>query len=611
MCFRVNCAAFLIAGLVVAAPGVAETEWRRKVDPWVLATAGPQGDTEFLVHLRTEADLRGASRLATKSERGRYVFERLRRTAARSQAPLLAELRRQGIEHRSYFVANVVWVRGDLGVVEDLARRGDIAEIEGNPRVRLRRPTQFGTASAAATVAGVEPGVEHTGAVEEFWNHGYRGQTIVIGGQDTGYDWEHPAIRDTYRGWDGTRADHNYNWHDAIHSGGGRCGADADAPCDDSSHGTHTMGTMVGDDGQGNRIGMAPGAQWIGCRNMDQGVGTPATYTECFEWFLAPTDLDGRNPDPARAPDVINNSWACPPSEGCTNPNVLRKVVRNVRAAGIVVVVSAGNEGPACGTVINPPAIYDTSLSIAAIATDDSIASFSSRGPVTVDGSERRKPDVAAPGVGVRSSITGGGYGHFNGTSMAAPHVTGLTALILSAGTCMRLAGDGVEDFIRGTARPLTSSQTCGDLSGSQSPNHTFGWGAVHAVRPLCSGEPAGGLVTGMEAEKVVCLNRTQRNRVALAPRGGAWDCEGAGLAAAPGDNVKMIVNGPANGARTLGSSLSRIEPKRAICKNLTTKKKKAYKLKGAVSWDCQAKGLAVAPGDEIKLIILGKVRAE
>ena len=175
------------------------------------------------------------------------------------------------------------------------------------------------------------------------------------------------------------------------------------------------MGTMVGDGGAGNQIGVAPGARWIGCRNMDQGAGTPATYTECFQWFLAPTDSGGSNPDPSKAPHVINNSWLCPASEGCTDPNVLRTVVENVRAAGIVVVVSAGNSGSRCESISDPPGIYDASLTVGATDSFDLIAGFSSRGPVTSDGSNRLKPDVSAPGVNVRSSVPADGYNTFFG----------------------------------------------------------------------------------------------------------------------------------------------------------------------------------------------------
>ena len=166
------------------------------------------------------------------------------------------------------------------------------------------------------------------------------------------------------------------------------------------------MGTMVGDDGGSNQVGVAPGAKWIGCRNMDQGNGTPATYAECFQWFIAPTDLAGNNPDPAKAPRD-QQFMGMSAIEGCTDVNaVLKTVVESVNAAGILVVVSAGNDGSACSSVLDPAAIYDVVLSVGATdgaSTTDAIASFSSRGPVTVDGSGRMKPDVSAPGVSVRS----------------------------------------------------------------------------------------------------------------------------------------------------------------------------------------------------------------
>src|SRR5690606_12774389 len=143
-----------------------------------------------------------------------------------------------------------------------------------------------------------------------------RGEGIVIAGQDTGYEWDHPALKHQYRGNLGRAVNHNYNWHDAIHApiqrAGNKCGYDLAATCDDNDHGTHTMGTMVGNDGGENQIGVAPAAKWIGCRNMDAGVGTPQTYIECFEYFLAPYPY-GANAmmagDPTKAPHVINNSW--------------------------------------------------------------------------------------------------------------------------------------------------------------------------------------------------------------------------------------------------------------------------------------------------------------
>jgi subtilisin family serine protease len=250
---------------------------------------------------------------------------------------------------------------------------------------------------------------------------------------------------------------------------------------------------MVGDDGAGNQVGIAPGARWIGCRNMNGGDGTPASYAECFEWFLAPTDLAKRNPDPALAPDVINNSWGCPPSEGCS-ADALRQIVEATRAAGIVVVVSAGNYGSSCATVSDPPAIYDASFSVGSTTASDAISSFSSRGPVTIDGSNRMKPDLSAPGSSVRSSSPGNSYATSSGTSMAGPHVAGVIALLLDARPDLRGRVDEIEEIVRRSAVPLTSTQSCGGVSGLAVPNNTFGHGRIDALAMLAGDADADGL---------------------------------------------------------------------------------------------------------------------
>jgi subtilisin family serine protease len=215
---------------------------------------------------------------------------------------------------------------------------------------------------------------------------------------------------------------------------------------------------------------------------MEQGWGSPVTYSECFQWFIAPTDLSGANPDPGKAPHVVNNSWSCPAIEGCTDPNIMLTVVENVRAAGIVVISSAGNAGSNCSTVNKPAAIYDAAFTVGATNSSDAIANFSSRGPVTVDGSGRLKPDISAPGVSVRSSIRNDSYGFYNGTSQAAPHVAGLTALLISANPTLDGQVDWIEDAIINSALPLTTTQECGGIPGNQIPNNTFGAGRIDAL---------------------------------------------------------------------------------------------------------------------------------
>jgi hypothetical protein len=175
---------------------------------------------------------------------------------------------------------------------------------------------------------------------------------------------------------------------------------------------------------------------------------------------------------------VTTNSWLCPPSEGCTTTSLLL-AAQAQRAAGIVTVVAAGNDGPNCSTIYAPCSLYDEVYTVGAYRWDNlTLANFSSRGPVTIDASGRIKPDLSAPGVNVRSCVPGGGYGASSGTSMATPHVAGAVALLISAHPAIRGNVDAIEQVLNATATPV-APVTCGGLGPE---TNEFGHGRLDAL---------------------------------------------------------------------------------------------------------------------------------
>ena len=136
----------ITSSVSLAATPAGVAPWQDKVDPWVLDTIAG-GETEFIVFLAQQADLSGAAVLASKLEKGQYVFEQLTKMAEQTQGPALAALRAQGVEHRPYWVANMIWVRRVSDVVLQVANAAlatatasSITRIEAKSTVPLIVP---------------------------------------------------------------------------------------------------------------------------------------------------------------------------------------------------------------------------------------------------------------------------------------------------------------------------------------------------------------------------------------------------------------------------------------------------------------------------------------
>lgn len=489
---------FSLICLLLSSPDVLAKSSDWKISQAVEARLQKSGSADVLFFLKDRADLATASAIDNREKRIRFVYDQLRMVARESQAKLLARLEAENIPHRSFYLVNAVAIEGlSAEQIQSLAERKEIQSVELDVEAKLQLPESEPNLIPPESLFSAPDHLKMIG-VDKAWEEGNQGFGIVIAGQDSGYRWDHPALKSQYRGNSSFLVRHDYHWHDAIRTKKGsinaNCGYATREPCDDSGHGTHTMGTMLGFEWatKTNPIGVAPQAKWIGCRNMDKGVGRASTYLECFEFFLAPYPYGG-NPqvdgNPAMAPHIINNSWACPASEGCNGIEFVQ-AIDALQAAGILVVASAGNDGPGCASVGDAPGSYSGKIfSVAAYDhRNNEIAYFSSRGPSKFNGG--LGPNITAPGNAIRSAVPSGGlgdglYDYKSGTSMSGPHIAGVVALLWSARP--ELIGKIPETIrhLEKTATPKTSTQSCEKFSGSQVPNAVFGYGIVDAYRAI------------------------------------------------------------------------------------------------------------------------------
>jgi hypothetical protein len=434
-----------------------------------------EGRIRYTVHLKEQLfskkeDVLKYSRIKEKNNRVFTLVSQLQTFSQNRQAGIKEFLLAKGEEVKfiSYWVFNGLSVSSDEETLLALANRPEVEKITplriiSPPEPQPGKKQKRVKSEALAISSEIEWNIAAVKA-DFAWALGTKGEGIVVGSMDTGVDISHEILRNRYRGFDPQtgQTDHNYNWFDA--SGG------LLIPEDNHGHGTHTVGTAVGEQG----YGVAPEAKFIAAR-VFAPHGTDEDFHRAFQWLLSPCDLQGENCRSDLAPDVVINSWAYL----LGGVEEFFNDVLAWRAAGIFPEFSAGNWGSDEGTIASP-ADYPQSFATGAVDISREVAGFSSRGP-SIYG--EIKPEVTAPGVDVCSSFPGG-YHCWSGTSMAGPHTAGAVALLKELKPDITV--DELEELLKSTAVDL----------GRQGPDNDYGWGELNLYQAASQIAP-GGTVSG------------------------------------------------------------------------------------------------------------------
>ncbi len=445
----------------------------------VLGKAAPGETVSALVYLE-QLDLATLHRdLETRQEpravRHEWVVSTLQDMAAATQGPLLEHLKGlldQGRidSYQPYWIVNAVRVIATKDELEALAARADVLLVFYDIEIEGIQPINVQAGAGGAGAGGPEQGLVAVRA-PEAWALGFTGQDVLVSSLDTGVDGNHPALASRWRGLDAAYAGHpEWAWFDPV--------TNTTFPQAFGFHGTHTMGTICGG-APGNQVGVAPGSDWIHAAVIDR-VSIPQTVSDAilsFQWLIDPDENPATVFD---VPKVNSNSWGLADFHGYADCDQLFWTFLDAcEAAGTVMTFAAGNEG---FQGLRRPADRATddyrTFAVAAVNGNVGgfpIAGFSSRGPTncTPGGGNAIKPDIAAPGVGVVSSVPGGGYSSSDGTSMATPHIAGVVALIYSANP--DLSVEQVKQIMYDTAADL----------GPAGQDNDYGWGITDAFEAV------------------------------------------------------------------------------------------------------------------------------
>lgn len=436
---------------------------RDKIDPLMALDLADAGDEETITCF-VILESTGATLLKDQLPVPQRI-ELYRRLAFDMQLRLLEEVAGEHGEAMSlieqHWLLNAMIVEGKPSDIRRLARNKKVRKIARGGQIRLIDPSETITVVASQ---GTAWNVAMVGA-DDGWGRGYDGSGIIVGHLDTGVDPSHPALAGKWAGY----------WYDAVE---GRS-----EPYDDHGHGTHTLGTLLGGDGEGSwdfDIGVAPGAQWVGAKVLDdKGNGS---YRQCLNGLQYIVELKSHGVDVR----IVCGSWTLDDM----GYDVLLDVCNTLLDLDILPVFAVGNDGPEPGSA-DVPGCYPSVLAVGALDEDGLTPAFSSRGPAPrlnagetaplVPNSRFHKPDLSAPGVSVCSSVPGGGYALMSGSSMAAPHVAGAAALLLDKNPSL-LPRD-LAAALLGSARPT--------LVAAVLPDNNIGWGILDIQAALASVQDA------------------------------------------------------------------------------------------------------------------------